>query len=336
MELEHKSGVLSVAFGPIRAVLASGTRTGNVALWDLASREKVWEQTHKGAVRCVVFSPDGRTVASASDDKTVRLWDAVAGQELGRLMTKKQEAVWCVAFSPDGQTLASGSNEVVYWDASFEEMQARASNLAARNLTYGEWRRFLQNKPYRTYGEWRGFLQNEPYRLTSLEAVLLEAHGLALQGKMEKAAELFRRLVSSSINTKDLWLNNRIGWYGSLDGFAQIVLPACDTAVRLASRNSPHYYRRIEALCRDTRAVARALADEVAGSMDDLEEVLRWTEMQKEPGDVMPKEWILQRREWLRRMKAGCNPFEETILRTLLVPATPMGSLSVFSFHTLR
>ena len=42
------------------------------------------------------------------------------------------------------------------------------------------------------------------------------------------------------MNTKDATLDNEVGWYGTLDGFPEIVLTACDHAVELAKKSNPN------------------------------------------------------------------------------------------------
>ncbi len=308
--------MLSVAFSPDGNILAAGSRAGSVVLWDVADRKEVGELKHKGAVRNVVFSPDGRMLASASDDRTAVLWDVETDRPLARLISDRQQSVRTVAFSPDGEILASGSSEVAFWNISFEEMRAGASKLAARNLTHEEWKRFLGN---------------EPYRLTSPDGALLEAHRLALVQDTTKAEKAFEELVPWSVGKEDFTLNNLVGWYGSLDGFAKIVLPACDAAVKLASKRTrgahaqgliEAYYRREEATCRDTRGVARALVGDTAGAIEDFEAVTQWAEQKHQQDQTVPEEWDPQRRDLLAELKAGRNPFfDSATLKALLCDA---------------
>ncbi len=115
----------SVAVSPDGLTLATGTSSGWIRMWDLASgRERARLQGHDNAVRSVAFSPDGKTLASGSDDHTVRLWDLASGRERARLQ-RHDSRVGSVAFSPDGKTLASGSGDktVRLWDVASGQWQ---------------------------------------------------------------------------------------------------------------------------------------------------------------------------------------------------------------------
>lgn len=73
--LQNKQ-IVCAAWSPDARMIVSGSRYGNLFLWDantgILLRE--YERHHKSAVRCVAWSPDGRTLASGSNDLTIHLW----------------------------------------------------------------------------------------------------------------------------------------------------------------------------------------------------------------------------------------------------------------------
>jgi hypothetical protein len=112
--------ILCVAFNPHGDLLAAGTTTGEIRLWDVASGfplQTLWG--HTNWVASVAFSPDGKTLASGSFDQTMRLWEVSTGKLLNTLRGHTK-AVRSVAFSPDGRTLASSSGDqtVRLWEIS--------------------------------------------------------------------------------------------------------------------------------------------------------------------------------------------------------------------------
>ena len=89
--------------------IVSGTRSGQVAVWNAESRKKVSEfQGHNKAVYAVDISPDATRIASGSDDQTVRVWSRSTGEQLlGPL--KHDFDVAAVKFSPDGHFIATAT-----------------------------------------------------------------------------------------------------------------------------------------------------------------------------------------------------------------------------------
>jgi WD40 repeat protein len=107
-------------------LLATGSRSGRIDLWDVKTRALV-RQLH-GHILLVSFmavSPDGRTLATASCDRSIKLWDTGTGREL-RTLCREEGWMRALAFSPDGNTLAIGGGSPVLrlWEASSKETVA--------------------------------------------------------------------------------------------------------------------------------------------------------------------------------------------------------------------
>jgi WD40 repeat protein len=108
-----------------RQFLALGEDGGNIALWDLSSRECVGSLVgHMGPVHCLAsFSgSDGAPLlASGSRDKTIILWDVVTHTQFGTLSGHTNWVIALAVFSNAStgyECLASGSYDgtIVLWD----------------------------------------------------------------------------------------------------------------------------------------------------------------------------------------------------------------------------
>ncbi|MCD0451636.1 serine/threonine protein kinase [Actinocorallia sp. API 0066] len=114
--------VMSVAFSPDGATLATGGVGEAVRLWRVADLAPVGRPLtgHGREITSVAFSPDGAVLVSAARDGTARLWRAVDGARLGRPLGGHTGPVNAVAFSPDGRTLATGGDDasVRLWRAA--------------------------------------------------------------------------------------------------------------------------------------------------------------------------------------------------------------------------
>ncbi len=114
------STILCVALSANGTLLAAGTTTGEVRLWQADDATPLFTcPGHRDGIRSVAFSPDGKTLASGSEDQTIRLWDTGTGRCL-KVLQGHTHWILSIAFSPDGKMLASGSEDqtVRLWDTS--------------------------------------------------------------------------------------------------------------------------------------------------------------------------------------------------------------------------
>jgi WD40 repeat protein/serine/threonine protein kinase len=116
----YRLGASELAFSPRGTTVATGSRSGTVLLWDVASGALTRElEGHTDATYGVSFSPDGALLASGSFDRSVRLWEVDSGR--GRVLAGNlEQQVFRVQFHPDGRRLAAttwGSGSRAYiWD----------------------------------------------------------------------------------------------------------------------------------------------------------------------------------------------------------------------------
>lgn len=99
--------------------LVTGSRNGEVAVWDGVTGELIWEkQGHpRSDVRQAVFSGDGRRVASTAEDGSVCVWDSGTGEQITTLPVPGK-GLLKLLFSQDGKRLVGVSSlgPIHVWD----------------------------------------------------------------------------------------------------------------------------------------------------------------------------------------------------------------------------
>jgi hypothetical protein len=296
-------------------LLASAGDDNDVILWDAEKGRLVHRlREHKARVRDVAFNPEGNeggrvgklsgsVLASCSDDKSIILWDVGAGTSIQPLETK--DYPYHVFFQPEGDLWSSGG-DVINWGISMKSLQNKAEQVAARNLTRKEWKDFMGERPYRP---------------TSIYGSAKEADMLALQNKVEEARTAFQQVVVMAAGTKNAEFNNDVGWYGCLDGFAEIVKPACDRAVQLARPEDKPSFQ-------DSRGLANALTGKFSEAAEDFKTFVVWSkdeektmsETEEDSRTIALRRQQRERREaWISQLLSGRNPFDPEMLRTLRI-----------------
>ena len=299
--LHHKRGSLGLPFSPGLAFSPDGKKLATSAeneiiLWDVERATQLGPplRKHVGNVNALAFSPNREILASGGQDNSVILWD-VATRLLTVLPTKYSAfvaSVTDVAFSPDGRRLAVAGRNTTLWYVNFDSWQCRAAEMAGRNLTHEEW---------------SNYFQDEPYRPTFPYGLMLEAHKQALRGEAGEARRDYAEAVKTAARTKDMTLNNAIAWWGTLDGFADVVLPACDVAIREAP-----VYAKPGML--DTRGVALACTGKLREAADDLQKFVD-SEKTMDPDSENGK----QRGAWVAELRKGHNPIDKKTLEALRI-----------------
>jgi dipeptidyl aminopeptidase/acylaminoacyl peptidase len=133
LHLPDEQGVMdtTIAFSPDGRLLAMGTNSGRVHLFDLATGSllRTFEKFNGGkwGVSTVLFSPDGTTLIAAAGDTSVkgpgterpfRVWEVATGKELLRFRGHSRDERRA-SLSPDGTILASTNgwdNYAYLWD----------------------------------------------------------------------------------------------------------------------------------------------------------------------------------------------------------------------------
>ena len=103
------SQIDSIAFSPNGKLLANGSLTGEIRLWNINSGRLIRKLTDQyGFIKSLSFSPDGELLASGSDDGSILVWDIETGR-YEPFLAERMRGISCLSFSSDGKMLLGGS-----------------------------------------------------------------------------------------------------------------------------------------------------------------------------------------------------------------------------------
>jgi len=128
--------LVAAAFSADGRRVLTGTESGNVKVWDLATARVLKTiKAHTAAVYLVAGSPDGRQIAVASGTD-ITVWETATGRRVQTLTAESNVA--SVVFSPDGKRILSGGyrRPSIVWDLQKGKELFRVRDIVAYAAAY--------------------------------------------------------------------------------------------------------------------------------------------------------------------------------------------------------
>jgi WD40 repeat protein len=140
----------SIAFSPDGRVLAAGTKDGKVVLRRARDGSQIGSPfaVAGGSAYLIDFSPDGRLLAVAADDQTASVWDLATRKRIGTSFPPDPASVPVARFTSGGDLVIDNLSNTAVWPTDLDAWVDYACDVAGRDLTPGEWRDLLPDRPY--------------------------------------------------------------------------------------------------------------------------------------------------------------------------------------------
>lgn len=119
----------SIAYSPDGRYFVSGSRNGTLYLWDIATRERIWQTgSFMDTPLSMTFSPDGQYLAVGTKQDVILIETETAKRT--PLSSDNSNYVRDIAFSPDGQYLAAATfrEGILIWNIETGEIVNQFEN----------------------------------------------------------------------------------------------------------------------------------------------------------------------------------------------------------------
>ena len=117
------------------------TKIGRVVVWSLDDGRVIASFEHPGRASPMVFDPDSRHLLTGSSDGTARIWNLDPVQQVVRLATASK--IYAVAFRPDSRFAIATRARLASYFWKPADLLREVCERATRNITEGEWVRFV-------------------------------------------------------------------------------------------------------------------------------------------------------------------------------------------------
>eukprot|EP00057_Strongylocentrotus_purpuratus_P020880 XP_011675354.1 PREDICTED: protein FAN [Strongylocentrotus purpuratus] len=122
-ELDHDSGVTCTELSQDGSLLLTGTKDGDVNLWNVEHQVALRHfQSHHGPVNVVIFSPDCQQMASAGQDSYIRVIDVNTGTEV--FAKDGEHEVRCLCWRDHILFAGDGGGNLMVWDMAKAQLVA--------------------------------------------------------------------------------------------------------------------------------------------------------------------------------------------------------------------
>ena len=323
--LEENLSEIPMAFSADSHWLAVGIES-SVKLWKMENsiaNPIVLSEFDGRTVQALSFSPNNQLLATSnyffsSDEKfstsKIKLWNMNNPDNDPIESFIFEGETTNLIFHPGGDWLVIADSSVIQqWPLTGDSdnpnnLIISACNIAGRNLDESEWERHIGKQiPYQKtcpleFDQER--IDKESMISDYDKELIMKGYNLALNGKIKEAVEEYSEAQKSDptleIDAID-W--HFLCWQGSIGGYANEVLSACEKAVELEDYNGEY---------RNSRGLARALTENFAGAIEDFDFYVKWANDRE-----IEAETIKERERWIDALKEKDNPFNSDVLEEL-------------------